>query len=275
MDDTRMDDTRLVALLSWYDEPPTWLAATIASLPRIGVTHVVALDGAYPTFRTNNTHASVASSPDQADAVMSTATAAGMGCTVEVPGWYRTEVSKRNHLFRMAQPLVRPGKDWVLVIDADERIGTDVWGLHRDLAAAAADGVDTLPVNRWDVEDTHVTPENANAHRVMFLPSAATERDWRLYRALDNMRCEQTHYTYLGEDQDGQTVAMRNDAVGLRMGARKPNIGDLEQRPTMMHLKWFRSQARQSAKQNYYEHRNAAHLEVRPQDLRPVEAENT
>ena len=35
----------LHAILCWWDESPTWLAATVASLATIGVDHVIAVDG--------------------------------------------------------------------------------------------------------------------------------------------------------------------------------------------------------------------------------------
>lgn len=110
---------RVIALLSWYQEPVPWLAELVASMGRAGIDHVVALDGAYLLYPKGQAK----SEGDQADAIRRTATGFGMGVTIHVPQtpWLGNEVEKRDRLFGVGHAVAEPG-DWLWVCDADEVI---------------------------------------------------------------------------------------------------------------------------------------------------------
>jgi hypothetical protein len=108
--------TRLVALLSWWDEHPDWLADVVRSLVLADVDALVAVDGSYPHMP-----GATASSPHgQAAAIARTAAEVGIVSEVVVPGdLWTSECVKRTAMFGYAEAH-RP--DWLLVIDADEVI---------------------------------------------------------------------------------------------------------------------------------------------------------
>ncbi len=116
---------RLIACLSWYDEPPGMLRAAVRSLATAGTTHLVALDGAYALYRGGR-----AESPrGQAEAIRAEAADCGLRAAVHVPpAVWRGEVEKRTELLRLAHEMAEPEEDWLLVADADER-----WEARRPL----------------------------------------------------------------------------------------------------------------------------------------------
>jgi hypothetical protein len=121
---------RVIALLSWYQEPVPWLAELVASMGRAGVDHVVAVDGAYMLYPKGQAR----SEGDQADAIRRTATGAGMGATIHVPQtpWMGNEVEKRDRLFALGHAIADPD-DWLWVCDADEVIESAPYAEHRSV----------------------------------------------------------------------------------------------------------------------------------------------
>jgi hypothetical protein len=111
-------------LLSWFDEPPDDLVRCVASLPRAGIDHVVAVDGPYEDFP----HRLVSSPPGQQAAIRAAAYSAGIGLTLHVPrvAWAGNEIAKRTFMHRLALAVTGAlddtGPIWHLVIDADEVI---------------------------------------------------------------------------------------------------------------------------------------------------------
>lgn len=105
---------RIVAAISYYDEPPDWLhraAHTALTL----CDHVVALDGRYKRFPDERIH-------KQADERSALANAGRCVSIYEgAPKVYETQCAKRSHLFKLAAK--HAGKDGVvLVLDADEAV---------------------------------------------------------------------------------------------------------------------------------------------------------
>lgn len=124
---------RVIALLSWYAEPVSWLAELVASMGRAGVDHVVALDGAYWLYPKGQAR----SEGDQADTIRRTAAGCGMAATVSVPQmpWMGNEVEKRDRLFALGHAVSSPG-DWFWVCDGDEVIEEVPRDLRTRLALA-------------------------------------------------------------------------------------------------------------------------------------------
>jgi hypothetical protein len=172
---------RVFGCLSWFDENPRWLAATVASFAKIA-DHVIALDGAffhYPEGRP-------ASGGEQAELVMAVARANGMGCTVHVPRtvWMGNEVEKRDTYARLAGALGTAGEDWILVLDGDEEI------------------TEVSPLTRRDLEETDL-----HAAQIGFWTDNELE-SWygptrRMYRLLPGLSYGPAHYTVRGLTETG------------------------------------------------------------------------
>jgi hypothetical protein len=64
---------KLIGLLSFYDEAPSWLSAAIASHHPAGLTHLVVCDGAYELFPDGRARSGI----EQYDAI--NATCEGLG----------------------------------------------------------------------------------------------------------------------------------------------------------------------------------------------------
>lgn len=109
---------RVVLLLSFYDEYPSWLSTVVAGFARV-CDEIVAVDGAYGFYpgsdRAPRSHI------EQAEAIQSAAEAAGVGCTIHRPRdpFAGNEVEKRNLTLALAAA-VEP--DWVVVADGDYHI---------------------------------------------------------------------------------------------------------------------------------------------------------
>jgi hypothetical protein len=132
---------RLIGLVSWFDEQTAWLAELVASLAAAGISHVVAVDGAYALYPQARGH----SGSEQGQIVASAALGAGMGCTIHQPAmpWIGNECEKRTALFALGHLVAVPDDDWLVVADADE-----VWerasGLAGTLAATDLDAAEVL-----------------------------------------------------------------------------------------------------------------------------------
>lgn len=110
---------KLVGLLSWFDERPDDLYAMAASLPRAGVRHLIALDGAYALFPNGR-----AQSPeDNYTALREACQEHGLVLHATAPDipWPGNETQKRTALFRLGEQHTEPD-DWFMVIDGDEEI---------------------------------------------------------------------------------------------------------------------------------------------------------
>lgn len=231
-------------MLSWYRESPTWLAATVSSLTKAGVSHVVAVDGAYQLFPGAN--GEPASGAEQADAIVQTAHGAGIGCTIHRPNrpWSGGEVAKRSFMFATALLEAETG-DWLLWVDADEVIHR---APHDLLVRLATSDMDVAAVSLWQRHDAHETAELSEQARTLAFTDW-TGRDHRvLYRALPGLRCELRH----DHVTDGTSV--------LRGG---PNMAAAEDCHDVIveHRHEFRDRARMNAAAEYYRLRDVFGVE--------------
>jgi hypothetical protein len=175
---------RLIALLSWYDEPTWCLTELVASLATAGVDHLVAVDGAYMLYPEGR-----AQSPsEQAQAILAGCQGAGIGVSVysgrEV--WYGNEIEKRTFTFAAGHLCAEPGVDWLWVVDADERI-QETLGLREALEQTECD-VATLMID--EVNDG--TREGAFPLRKFFRAQQT------------GIHLENNHFTY--KTGDGQLL---------------------------------------------------------------------
>src|SRR5262245_32652929 len=125
----------LIALLSWYDERPAWLAGVIASLQKLPVSHVIAVDGAYALYPNGKPY----SGPEQHQTIITTARALDIGCTIATPRdvWFGNEVEKRNHCYAIAETIAEGPEDWYFWIDADTFVtSAGNWLQHVERSSA-------------------------------------------------------------------------------------------------------------------------------------------
>lgn len=126
--------TRIVALLSYFDESPTWLRDLIETLPVCGVSHLVALDGRYELYQ----HPLTRSPAHCRQAIEQACRDNDLGLThADRDTPWRDEIEKRTALFELAES-VTTEHDWYFVVDADERITQAPGKLPKLLATTDA-----------------------------------------------------------------------------------------------------------------------------------------
>lgn len=233
------NDIRLIALLSWFNEPDAVLGQCLTGLQYAGVDHVIALDGKYKLFP-GDEHLS---SAQQQGLVVLACRSLGMGCTLYVPpAEWPGEVEKRNHLFNMGLTEAWPG-DWFLVVDADIVV-TDVPMDLKARLAAAPEGCDAAAVKVHDMS-----------------AAAAQRLDWPEYfdvRCLFRAQPIQTvgnHHTYT--TMDGRKLWQ---AKGEDSGETEPAL-DLRELFEIQHRPGARGQDRQLSQAAYYGAREEAGIE--------------
>jgi hypothetical protein len=185
---------KIVGLLNWYEEHPSWLAECVASASRL-CDHLIAVDGAYAAFP--GALKKPFSNSDQTDAIMRTAAGAGMGVTIHQsrePWWgtkWGGEVEKRDFMFRLGETFTTP-EDWYLRIDADEILTHVPLGTREALAATEQN---VAEVTLWEREASgHIgeVVDSVNDYQQVFRC---------LFRALPGIKIEQTHFTVIAGDK--------------------------------------------------------------------------
>lgn len=132
---------KLIAILSWYDEPAWCLTELVTSLAGAGIDHLVAVDGAYMLYPEGK-----AQSPgEQAQAILAACHGANVGCTIYTPQtvWFGNEIEKRAFAFKLAELVATPGEDWFWIVDGDERIQETI-GLREALERSEYDAASLL-----------------------------------------------------------------------------------------------------------------------------------
>lgn len=237
--------SRVVGLLSWYDEAPSWLAATVSSFGR-HIDHLVAVDGPYAAYPHNGV---VRSDPGQVEVIQRTCDALGIGLTLYQPteAFFGNEVEKRTLGFRLAQA-VTDTSDWIWVFDADEVLTKAPDDLRTRLNYVESDVVEVelLQHNAYDdagevIQNIGIQPRTQSSLRMLF-------------RALPNLRVEGNHFTYVAGPADAPVYLWGVDHLPLK---RTTRINGVE----VEHRTHRRSAHRMSASHEYYRTRDALGLE--------------
>lgn len=176
---------RVFALISWYNERPDWLAASVTSLAPF-VDHVVAVDGAYALFPEGRGQ----SERGQAEAIRETARAAGMGVTIHEPNrlWEGNEVQKRSYMFELVETMAKLDDDWYFVLDGDEVV-TDHAQVKDKMAASK---LDVAQACLWEHRE-HCAPGERP-----FVSAMVEQQLIRvMFRAVAGLRVIRNHYTYV------------------------------------------------------------------------------
>lgn len=217
---------RVIALLSWYDERPDWLAECVASAALL-CDHVVAVDGSYELFP--GARAKPVSDVEQATAILEAADRAGIGCTMHVQRrpWAGNEVAKRDFMFRLASTLVGPA-DWFLRIDADELIRQVPADIHDRLAATDHDAAE---ITMYDLDRTMHSEWQMRA----------------LFRALPGIGVQQAHYVVTAPGGPRGTRVLCGNQIHHQEDAEPLHGLRIE------HRTHERPEIRQSRKLRYYQ----------------------
>lgn len=236
----------IYATIIWYDEHPSWLAATVASCSKL-CDHIIAVDGAYALFP--GALNKPTSGPEQADAIARTADSLGMGCTIHVPTepWWENEVGKRNALFGIAEAIGTYGDDWLLLIDADEVLSDCPADTRQRLEECDED---VGEVFLWERDDEQ-------AARFSGAATLSGHNIRRLYRLLPQMTIGPQHHQ-LRVTKDGKHQYVSDAA---RIHPLAPSLSLIDVR--IEHRNIYRDPGRIVNKRAYYSKRDALGVEVR------------
>jgi hypothetical protein len=230
---------RIIALLSFYDERPEWLAACLFTAVRhLEVSHVVALDGAYSLYPGGRAW----SPTEQHHAITEACNAMGVGLTLSAPAnvWLGNEVEKRTALFRLGDAVSTDGVDWYLVIDADELVDECVGSLPELLAEADEDAAEVALLTRE--------------------PNGEISREplRMLFRALHGTTVQDHHWKYVAPD--GRLLWGNGPHVVPAL-----DLGDLVRVEHRHHQQ--RDGARDHGRRAYYQQRDLLKIELRRCDV--------
>jgi hypothetical protein len=251
---------KLIALLSWYEESPSWLAALVASLPKAGVSHLVAVDGAYALFQGGR----AASGTEQHEVLVETCRTLGLGLTLHAPEhvWHGNEVEKRSFMLALAETVAEPHADWYVSVDADNVIS------YADLVPErlAELDEDAAEARLWQRHDYLGMDDGAVART----PGAMWPEETRcpvrcLFRAIPGLRLAGNHYTYALPD--GRLLWGRDSEHDQPL---EP-AADLTQSLVIEHRSHFRTPWRRELQKAYYQRRDMVRAEAGPVVL-PVSA---
>lgn len=229
---------RLIALISWYDEPLPALAACLTSLRRAaGVDHVVALDGRYALFPGD----AYLSPTEQSVAIDFGCRDLGMDLTLLAPdsGPWPGEPEKRTALFAAGLEVAEPG-DWFLVMDADQVVTRWPEGVREEL--------DSSPHETGDV-----TFHDETLAQTGGMADFPTDFPMRILFRAQEVRVEEHHARYLSAD--GRILWSGRQSEVHVPGA------DLTAAVTIDHRPMVRPTERQLAKSVYYTTRDELGVE--------------
>jgi hypothetical protein len=244
---------RVIGLVSWWDESPTWLGATIASMSRF-CDHVVALDGRYAMFPDQRMQSGAA----EVQTIIETARAAGLGLTLHTaPRTFQNEMDKRTHLFRLGQLEARTGKDWFYVLDGDE---VTIESPPREQVLAFLDDTtaDAVVATLFERTDPHESEWRTDLGMKLQTEWRYESRSPRFWRVHDNMRVVGYHFNYVGENAAGETVEL----WGMDGAVSRTEWASLCGRVIIENRNRLRGKQRDADRQSYYDARDQTGLET-------------
>ena len=247
---------KIVGVLSWYDESPSWLAHAVAGFGRV-CDEIVAVDGAYSLYP----GARPRSNPDQAEAILAAAETMGVGCTIHRPKdvFFGQEVEKRNLSLALAAPLLTPGEDWVMIFDGDYQM------MLCEDPAFVRSVLETTDKNvaTYTILDGHDPLADEDSVAVtMDIDTEWTIRDRGIFRWTEDLRYGPSHFfvkgTYDGETQwlRGPDLIMASD--GSVQAAPTEHLG---RSLVVVHRRSKRAKVRRDAAEGYYRMRDLNRFE--------------
>jgi len=239
-------NSRVIGLLSWYNESPSWLAATVASFAPV-IDHLVAVDGPYAAYPHNGR---IKSDPEQAEIIQRTCDAVGIGLTLYQPteAYFGNEVEKRSLAFALALTVANE-QDWVWVFDADEVLTKYPADLRTRLNCIERDAVEVTLTARQGYEDA------GEVGQIVSLPTDSRHDLRMLFRALPGLRVLGRHDCYVAGPDSDPTFLWGPTTYPVEPAFR---IGEVE----VEHRTHRRAAHRKQASHDYYRTRDALGLET-------------
>lgn len=227
---------RLIALLSFYDEPTNFLRAYVDGLKVAGARELVALDGAYALYPGGRAE----SAPEQHRALIDSCQHADIRLRLHKPAtvWDYGEVGKRSDLMCIGDQYAETG-DWLLILDADEHVLAAPRDLVPGLNRQPLD-VATIALRR---QDSMHGPSDRDA----------TTRERRLMRSGLGTTVVANHATYITADGTVLWSAGRDE-----LQAPAHDVAELD----VVHMTRHRPEARRNAQGEYYSARHIANAEA-------------
>ena len=244
---------KIVGLLSWYDESPTWLQACVTSVAPI-LDGLVAVDGAYALFpgAAEKPNSSVA----EVDAIAEACDLAGLPLTLHRRSepFAGNEVEKRNLTLELARTFGLSQEDWLIVVDADlvlrhhsERLREALETEAHEYASADYGYFNSLDKQGvWD--RTGVDAEQQRAPL----------RSRAMYRAFPTLRYETSHWCLAADDESGHKFYLYGDG---KVHQPQLNAFDASSLIVFEHRSTERVTSRVNDARNYYTMREAAKIE--------------
>lgn len=251
-----MSRPRIIGLVSWWDESPAWLAASIASLGRF-CDHVVALDGRYALYPDTR----LQSGMHEVSTIIETARGAGIGLTLHTaPRTFVDEMEKRTHLFRLGALEARTHEDWFFVLDGDEVVieAPAKHDLRAYLADTAAAGNNVVTSTLFERTDPHADSQRTDLAMKLGVDWRYECASPRFWRALADLRVVGYHYNYVGQDRDGTTVELWGDDTLVAREGWDSLCGRL----IIENRNRLRGKQRDADREKYYADRDAVGLET-------------
>lgn len=236
---------KIIAILCWYDESPSWLAATLSSLStHVQADHVVAVDGAYALLPGGRAFSGF----EQHQIISELCRTGEMGLTLHAPSevWLGNEVEKRSFAFQLAEQVAGSEDDWYFVIDADEVV-THAFGVRETLERTDED---VGRVSLFERFDPNQTPTASRVAHNTSIPRESACPSPRFFRALRSLHVAENHYTYVAGNGRMLQVADHH-----HQGAAAELHVEMEHRTRL------RDMARREQQQSYYRRRDELGIE--------------
>jgi hypothetical protein len=225
----------IIGCLNWYEESPSWLAAAVASWSRFGITHLVAVDGAYALFPDGHRR----SGSEQAEAIYEITNALEIGTILYVPPrLWRDEVEKRNFMFMLAEQVVEdPERDWYACFDADEVLTETGGDVRKILGKTTLDAAEFTLWQRYD-SFSYGQPGAAST-----MPRMSEQQHRHVFRAIPGLRWVDNHYTC--RTPDGRLLRGNPNNIKLEEAVQLPGL-------RVEHRTMLRDSARRMQAYRYY-----------------------
>lgn len=244
---------KVVGYLSYYDESPHWLATAVAGMARV-CDVIIGHDGAYALYP----GARARSHPQQAEAIMLAAEAAGAGCLVYRPqDVYRgNEVEKRQQGLKFAAGVLEEG-DWLLIFDADFH----VLQVKPEIVRAKLEDtkLDVATYTILDGKDLLADEALARFAREKWADTEWTLRTRDIYRWHPTLEIGPTHWSY-SHRREGTRTWLRGPWDSKNVEAL-----NLDADLVVYHRTQDRAQVRKHAADVYYQRRTEMNLEYAPE----------
>lgn len=238
---------RVVGVLSWFQESPSWLSVAVAGFARV-CDHIVAVDGSYSLLP----GARPCSPPEQAEAVLAAAESQNVSCLVHRPAklFYGNEVEKRNWSLQLAGAGLTTS-DWILVFDADCHVFK-----CEPLQVRAALEQSTALVATYTVldgQDMLAKPDLAELSRHDDYASEWTVKTKDIYRWHPTLQYGPQHWM-VSRDVGGERRWVRHAIESIQ-------TLDLNASLVAYHRTQYRTKVRRDAQEEYYHARDLCGVE--------------